>query len=217
MARLDGFLAEHGHLGQGVDDFILPSWIEDPALLLTDLAKRMGRPVVSSVMNAGSGCDARPMRWRTASALGSPARVDELAEFERLLAHARDIGPLTEGHNYWIDRMSQSRLRVLSTRVGRRLAAEGSIADPADVFYLEHGDITAALADPRDLRGTVADRRVAHARQLAIVPPRVVGTRARSLRPPTGSMARASSRPIPTSSSASGARRASCAEPRAWS
>jgi pyruvate,water dikinase len=175
VARLDGFLAEHGHLGQGVDDFIQASWVEDPALLLTDLAKRMGRPY-------GSVRERRERLRREADALADGVRArlepgsDELAEFERLLAHARDIGPLTEGHNYWIDRMSQSRLRVLSTRVGRRLAAEGSIADPADVFFLEHADITAALAEPRDLRGIVAERRAAHARQLAIVPPRVVGT-----------------------------------------
>lgn len=173
-ASLDEFLAEHGHLGQGVDDLIQASWVEEPALLLTDLAKRMGRPT-------GSVRERRERLRREADALADSVRArlvpgsDELAEFERLLAHARDIGPLTEGHNYWIDRMSQSRLRVLSTRVGGRLAADGSIADPADVFYLEHADITAALAEPRDLRATIADRKAVHARQLAIVPPRVVG------------------------------------------
>jgi pyruvate,water dikinase len=174
VSRLDAFLAEHGHLGQSVDDFIQASWVEEPSLLLADLAKRMGRP-------AGSVRERRERLRREADALADSVRArlepgsDDLAAFERLLAHARDIGPLTEGHNYWIDRMAQSRLRVLSTRVGRRLAAEGSIEDPADVFYLEHADITAALVSPRDLRTTVADRKAAHARQLAIVPPRTIG------------------------------------------
>ena len=95
--------------------------------------------------------------------------------FERLLALARDVGPLTEGHNYWIDRMVQSRLRLLATGVGGRLAAQASIDAPGDVFFLEHRDITAALAAPSDLRTIVAERKADFARQREIQPPAVVG------------------------------------------
>ena len=41
VAALRGFLAEHGHLGQMFDDLGLPSWIEEPGLLLTEIAKRI--------------------------------------------------------------------------------------------------------------------------------------------------------------------------------
>jgi phosphoenolpyruvate synthase/pyruvate phosphate dikinase len=44
------------------------------------------------------------------------------------------------------------------------------------VFFLEHADITAALAAPLDLRGVVRERRAIHARQRAILPPKIVGT-----------------------------------------
>ena len=100
---------------------------------------------------------------------------EELARFERLLALAREIGPLTEGHNYWIDRMAQSRLRRLATRVGTRLVTDGTIEAPDDVFFLEHADITAALAAPTDLKALVAERKARHAHHQGIRPPSVIG------------------------------------------
>ena len=92
-----------------------------------------------------------------------------------MLALARDIGPLTEGHNYWIDRMAQSRLRQLSLRIGGRLAAAGWIERADDVLFLDRAEIAAALVAPRDLRDVVAERRERHARYQEIRPPMVVG------------------------------------------
>ena len=48
VAQLDAFLAEHGHLGQACDDFMLSSWVEEPDVYLAELAKRIGRPAVSA-------------------------------------------------------------------------------------------------------------------------------------------------------------------------
>ena len=95
---------------------------------------------------------------------------ETLARFERLLALGRDIGPLTEGHNYWIDRMVQSRLRQLSTRVGRRLAAEGSIERARRrVLPRTRGHHRRPRRADRDLRELVAERRATHARQREIL------------------------------------------------
>ena len=175
VARLDAFLADHGHLGQPNDDIIFASWVEEPSLFLAELAKRLDREIPTAdarrdLLRAGADEVAARARDRMAD------RPEDLAAFERLLALARGIGPLTEGHNYWIDRMVQSRLRRLITRVGGRLVADGTIDETGDVFYLEHADITEALAAPRDLRSLVAERRARHAAQATILPPKLVGT-----------------------------------------
>jgi phosphohistidine swiveling domain-containing protein len=174
VAELDDFLARHGHLGQGFDDLSLPSWAEEPGLLLAELAKRVDRPAVSA--------ERRRERLRAeADRLAEGVRTiladrpDELAQFERLLASARDVGQLTEGHNYWIDRMVQARLRALAMRVGRRLVAEGTIEAVEDVFFLERADITAALLEPGDRRSLVEERKREHAARQALHPPRTVG------------------------------------------
>jgi pyruvate,water dikinase len=91
------------------------------------------------------------------------------------LAHARDIGYLTEGHNYWIDRLSQARLRELSMRVGRRLVREGALAQPDDVFFLTRDELATALRDGGPQQGLVRERRAEHDRNERRSAPYYVG------------------------------------------
>ena len=174
VEHLDAFLSAHGHLGQAFDDLALASWTEEPWLLLAEIAKRIDRPAVSATRRRERlVVEANALADRAREALAD--RPDELATFERLLAFGREVGPLTEGHNYWIDRMSQSRLRTLVMRIGRRLVADASLNEPDDVFFLYRSEIEDAVREPRDLRGLVRERRADHARWRQIQPPAVVG------------------------------------------
>ena len=126
---LSAFLAEHGHLGQNVDDLTLASWAEEPGLVLAELAKRVRNPGRRSAPRNGGAAGRRGGRARRCGrGRPSPATRRSSREFEELLADARAIGHLTETHNYWIDRMAQASLRRFVVRVGRRLADAGSIA-----------------------------------------------------------------------------------------
>ncbi len=174
-AALDGFLTEHGHLGQNFDDLRLASWGEEPALLLTELAKRVREPVAVGAeerrMRLAAQADELAERVRTALA-DDP---EKLERFEALLAPARLIGPLTEIHNYWIDRMAQASLRRFVLRVGRRLVEAGSIADPGDIFHMGRDEVPALLREPADRRATIREREAALAHWAAVRPPRKVG------------------------------------------
>lgn len=168
------FLSVHGHMGQSVDDLAIPSWFEAPERLVAEVAKRLDHRPESA--------EARRERLaREADALADGVRTrladrpDELARFEHLLERSRAIGPITETHNYWIDRGSQSHLRRLVMRYGARLAREGVIDRPDDVFYLTRGEVPGLLRTGEDRRAAVAERRALHERQRATPPPRYVG------------------------------------------
>lgn len=173
QADLDAFLERHGHLGQSFDDLSLASWVEEPHRLLDELAKRRGR--------SGDGARRRLRMEREAQELLADVRrrlasdPDRLQTFEQTLAHAREIGSLTEGHNYWIDRMAQSRLRRFVMRVGERLVRAGVIEQPADILYLHRSELPVLIRVGGDRRALVEERRALHARQAAIRPPQVVG------------------------------------------
>lgn len=173
-AEVRRFLAEHGHLGQAFDDLALPSWEAEPAMLLAELAKRLADPPERHARR-------RSKLRRDAARLLAAARErvtdlpDERAELERRFLLASEIGPLTEVHNYWIDRMSQAKLRTLALRVGRRLVREGSIADPADALYLHRDEIADLLRRPADRSAIVAERRAEQARQRTLKPPSKLG------------------------------------------
>jgi pyruvate,water dikinase len=173
-AELDRFLTAHGHLGQVTDDLLEPSWLEDPRPLLGDVGTRLGRRTKSAAERAverAAVADRRANEVRARLA-GRPA---ELAAFEALLAQAREIGHLTEGHNYWIDRMANDRLRRLSRRVGRRLVADGVLDDAEDVVFLRRHEVAEVIRQPGDRRSVVVERRAVHARNAAIVAPKNVG------------------------------------------
>src|SRR5205823_2872133 len=98
-------------------------------LLLGEIAKRLDHPVERA--------EARRVRLaQEAEELAQAARErlaqkpDDLAKFERLLDYARRIGPLTEVHNYWIDRAAQANIRALAMRIGARLVREGVLDEP---------------------------------------------------------------------------------------
>lgn len=175
VAGLDAFLAAHGHLGQSFDDLALPSWAEAPELLLTELAKRVAYP-------PRVGAAERRARLATkAEALADSVRKtladdpDRRSRFEALLATARQIGPLTEVHNYWIDRMAQASMRRFVIRIGRRLVEGDVIDEPADIFFLRSDEVPALLMQPADRRTVVLDRRDELLHWAAVRPPRHVG------------------------------------------
>ena len=181
-AELRDFLNEHGHLGQSVDDLTLAAWADEPALLLAEVAKRLDH-----VPEAAETRRARLAREADALADAVRARLadqpEELDRFERLLDHARRIGPITETHNYWIDRMAQAHARRLALRAGARLTRDGVLDRPEDVFFLDRGEVAELLGDPIDHRSIVAERREVHERQRRSAPPRVVG---KAADPPSG-------------------------------
>ena len=172
---LEAFLAEHGHLGQSWDDLALPSWIEEPDRLLVELGKRLTHPhrehpeARRALMAMRADMLARGARDRLAD---DPER---LARFEDLLAAAHLIGALTETHNYWIDRMAQSRLRRFVWRVGARLVEAGAIAAVDDILFLHRSEVPEVLRDRADRRALVAERRAEHARRVGTRPPAKVG------------------------------------------
>jgi pyruvate,water dikinase len=173
VAALDDFLDLHGHLGQNHDDLAAPSWAELPIGLLRSLGQRAARPggAAARLEELNEVAAERAAAVRAALA----DRPIELARFETTLALAREIGYLTEGHNYWIDRMAQARLRGLVTRIGRRLVRAGVIDRVDDVFFLGADDVAEAILDGAPRHAIVGERRAELERQRTITPPRYIG------------------------------------------
>jgi phosphohistidine swiveling domain-containing protein len=174
VSELNGFLRQHGHLGQGWDDLGLASWAEQPSMIVAEIAKRLEHPVEPATDRAARlAAEADELADAFRNRLAD--QPEKLVEFERLLALARQIGRITETHNYWIDRMAQARLRTFAMRVGTRLARDGVIEGPEDILYLRRSEVPGVLRSPEDRRPLVADRKVEHARWRSVKPPAKVG------------------------------------------
>ena len=174
LEELDAFLERHGHMGQGFDDLSLASWAEEPAVLLGELGRRLAHPPeAAETRRRRLAADADVLADAVRERLAGMA--DELARFEGVLALARAIGPLTEVHNYWIDRLAQARIRTFSIRVGARLAAAGCFDAADDILLLYRGEIRDLIGLPRDVRPLIAERRAEHLRRQGMTPPTFAG------------------------------------------
>jgi pyruvate,water dikinase len=171
---LDAFLTAHGHLGQPFFDLALPSWADEPLLLLTEIRKRL----------LDSSEDPEKLRLRRA--VEAELLTDEVRtrlrsrpaarrRFEETLNVARKAGPLSEGHNYWLDRMAQAHLHRFAIQVGQRLVQAHVCADAHDIFFLHADETRAALQDPCDLRDRIEQRRADHHQWQKVRPPRYLG------------------------------------------
>src|SRR5438270_97810 len=84
--------------------------------------------------------------------------------------------PLTEEHNYWIDRVSQALVRRAALAFGDRLARDGAIASPEDVFLLYAAEVEAVLRQPSDQRALVEHHASELRRWKRLRAPKTIGT-----------------------------------------
>ncbi len=175
------FLETYGNLGHAGEDMRALPWADDPPLLLAELGRRLATPAQDP--------DARHARLvREGEAIAQRVRETlrdrpaDRAAFEEILEVARAAGPLTEEHNYWLDRQMQSNVGRMFRVIGRRLAEAGRIERAEDVFHFELAEIIAALRGGRDLRALEGERTAEFARWSRMRAPITIGAPA----PPLG-------------------------------
>ncbi|MCH7735727.1 MAG: hypothetical protein IH961_11005, partial [Chloroflexi bacterium] len=99
---------------------------------------------------------------------------EKIGAFNGLYGMARHYLPITENHNYWIDQIGNSIVRLPLVEMGKRLADKGAIADVDDVFMLFRSEIGQAF-DGTDFKGLVGERRSEMEAWSKIVPPPIYG------------------------------------------
>lgn len=158
VIALDTFLAEHGDVGQLVNDLHAPAWADDPSLLITEIARSLAGGVTDDpeARLAAQRAEAEAAIERTRAALAG--RPEARARFDEVLAAALAAGPLTEEHNYWIDRNTQAVTRRAVLAFGARLVRDGQLAVEDDIFLFHYPEIHDALASGGDLRALAVER-----------------------------------------------------------
>jgi pyruvate,water dikinase len=175
VAAVTTTLTVHGHLGQLADDLEMASFGEQPELYVAEIAKRLdGSAIGTTERSRQLRHQADELVEQAMTALSS--NPEALRRFEVVLALARRVGPLSERHNYWIDRAALAHLRRLAIRVGRRLVFDGVIEHHADVFYLRRAEVGSLLRAPRNQRSVVARRRKKHQAASRINPMSRIGS-----------------------------------------
>src|SRR5438874_8867875 len=168
------FLRVHGDAGASGDHFGSVAWADDPTFLIRAIAQRLVIPAEDpDVRRSGVRGRADQLAAQARTALAD--RPEDLARFEEVLAAACASGPLTEEHNYWLDRRNHANMGRAARRFGARLARDGVIKDGEQVFLLYVDEIRDALREPRDRSTLIAEREKEQAEWTRLEPPETLG------------------------------------------
>ncbi len=172
LGRLEGADAEfaaayrqhrraHGQRIYGFD-LIAPTALEDPALELGWIAAGM------------PAHDAAEQAVQLATEIRNRLASDEVAEFDSLLAAARETYPIRE-HGEAVHARALGWVRLVALEIGRRMVTADHAHSIDDVFYLEVDEVNAWLASPEDLDGLIRRRRGQHLWARTHRPPATLG------------------------------------------
>jgi phosphohistidine swiveling domain-containing protein len=165
LAQFDSFLAAYGQRTEETCRVDTPSWIEDPAPALYAIGAFLSKPEGFDFHQARAAAIAeRDERIEDARrAVNGP----DLRRFNEALAgnQAANFAWWNEEHNYLIDRRAAIPVRRATLELGARLAADGAIGQPEDLFFLfkpelfgvMNGDASAGRW--RELTAMIPDRR----------------------------------------------------------
>lgn len=102
------------------------------------------------------------------------ADPEKLARLMELYEGARHYLNVTEDHNFYIDQVGDTLMRLPILEVGRRLVHHGAVADANDVFLLYLAELREGISG-RDQRALVAQRKAEMDKWSKVLPPPTIG------------------------------------------
>ena len=163
LAKLRAYLEDYG-LRQDLFEYATPTWQEDPSFALSNirnylLTERDARAAHEAMVQSADSAIATA-RER----LGTyPMAVRN--EFEAMLQFARQASFLHEEHNFHIDQRGLALLRLFYLRVGDRLAQEGWLDAPDDIFMLSIDDLRGIVTENATAEAVDANRALVQSRR----------------------------------------------------
>jgi pyruvate,water dikinase len=183
LAELDAFLTEYGHRAIGESDVMTPRFAEDPSYLLEVIRRHV---VAASAETAEQA--ALRQRQDRSTALDEIRRrcgwrYDRWLIFRWWYGRLCRASELREANRHHVMHYAAATRR-LAMELGRRLAAQGRLSDPDDVFFVTTDQLKELASGPpaRDWKTLVAERRTMHqTRAGKTVPDFVPGSDRRSM------------------------------------
>jgi pyruvate,water dikinase len=143
-----------------MSEITMPSWLEDPTPPLISVRQFLKKEEKFDF--AEQQAKIGEQRLEAESWVLSKVPGEKRGWFKRLMVLAEKSGTFSEEHDLYLDLYMHALVRRCVLGLGRRFAAKGALAEPADVFFLIPDEVRKAAINPDqfDLRHIV-DRRKA--------------------------------------------------------
>jgi rifampicin phosphotransferase len=169
---LKRYLDEYGHRANGIE-LAFPLWLETPEFVLglvrSYLTGEKGDPEVehSALVEERERLIAEALERISGTELEGP--------FRGALQAAQAAWPLEEDHAFYIDQRALAAVRLQLLGFGRRLAAEGKLAQAEDIWFVKYEELAAGAAEDADLTDLTQARKREHEAQRTLEAPPLLG------------------------------------------
>ena len=173
LAQLDSYLNDYGWRLETWSSMHVPTWAEDPRVPLALVARYLDDAAANP-----EDAVARSARDRTAAEAELEARLAPETRDQLLsrIEAARGHVSISESRAHW-QLMVFGVLRRPILALGRKLAANGTITDPNDIFFLHWDEVLHAAREPAaSFQDVVAERQADLKRWSALTPPPFIGS-----------------------------------------
>lgn len=169
LARLDAFLARHGHRCMVEAELRFPRWREAPEQVIEQIAAALRSPAGTAAAAAEQAATRREETTiRIAQELGFLRRL----AFQRSLERMHRFTRLRDNGQSYVVKLLMP-LRHLLAVLGERYAERGWLRTPDDVFFLVEEELAAVVAggSPARLQANADARRLAYDHWFTQQPP----------------------------------------------
>ena len=156
-ARIETFLAQHGHGAEREFELAAPRWREDPAPLLAALQAQV------RALDDGASSDLAAPRAAAVASVEGRMSPPSRWFFRSVLSRARTFTLARENLKYHFV-LAHARLREICRALGARLTAEGRLNGEEDLFFLTVEEVVALVEGK--VGGEEAQQRVARRRRM---------------------------------------------------
>jgi phosphohistidine swiveling domain-containing protein len=184
LTELRAFLEDYGWRSDGIYEIADATWREEPSIPLNTIQGYLGlsddNDPARTLARAIERRDELVLKAHKALA-GDSAK---LRRFDELMKAAKYNLRVTEDHSFWIDQMGTAVFRRFCLDVGQKLADDGVIAWPEDIFMLHTDELRDVLRNGGDMKATVKQRGDEIKQWASIVPPFHLGHRTEEVNDP---------------------------------
>lgn len=178
------FLDEYGWRSDGIYEIADATWREEPSIPLNTIQGYLGLDEHSNPALSLAQATARRQQLVEKAKAALAGDAAKLKRFDELMEAAKYNLRVTEDHSFWIDQMGTAVFRRFCLEVGHKLAQDGVIEKPEDVFLLRRDELRSVLKDGGDMKPTVKRRAEEMSQWAKVVPPFHLGHRTEEVNDP---------------------------------
>jgi phosphohistidine swiveling domain-containing protein len=160
LKAFDDFMEkEGGWRMERMAEINVPTWLEEPTPAFNVIKMSLEKGVDYSLDEQRKKREAE--RIATEKEVLEKIAPEQRSWFKTILTLAQNCAWFSEEHNHYLDLYAHAMIRRSTMGVGRRLAKEGTIDAPEDVFFIIPDEVRKVCINPGmfDLRPTVNRRK----------------------------------------------------------